>query len=344
MLETKPDQDPRHTPLPVDWALLPGDERVLVAVSGGADSMALLLAAVQGDCRLTVAHINHGLRGEDSDADEAFVAGHCQRLGIPCVTRRVTIPLRDGHVNEAAARAARYGALLELAQAHACRRIATGHTASDLLETVLINWLRGAAVIGLQGIRPVRRLTDEILLVRPLLVATRAQAQDACRRAGWGWRDDASNLDPRFLRNRVRRELLPLLSAIMGPERDLDRLARQTARACTVLRDEHDYLAAVAREQLTALTVRADDALITLDGVRFRALPAPLQRRVLRAAVQRLHGEVNDLSMEAIEAVRAHVLVDGRRKVWQWRRGVSVEWTGAMAGNRIRLWVVSDPG
>ena len=130
----------------------------------------------------------------------------------------------------------------------------------------------------------------------------------------------------------------------LGPGATIDRLALQTARASAVLRADLDYLDETARAELAALTVREEYQMIALDGMRFVNLHVALQRRVLRAAVERLQGDIRDLSFELVEATRRHIVANGRRAVWQWRRGLNVEWTGAMAGNRIRLWLVPNQG
>ncbi|HVF09229.1 MAG TPA: tRNA lysidine(34) synthetase TilS [Abditibacteriaceae bacterium] len=329
--------------LEINWSLLPPRERALLAVSGGVDSMALLLAFAQADRDFIVAHVNHGLRGAESEADAEFVLQHCAGLGFSCHVERVAVPQRNGPAGEEAAREARYECLTRMARTHGCSRVATGHTASDSLETVLINWLRGAAITGLTGIRPVRPLTGDVLLVRPLLNVTRAQTQAYCRGAGWDWHEDSSNRDPRFLRNRVRGELLPLLEDLMpAGDANPERLARQTARAGAVLRADLELLDEVTASQLASLTVRETPRLIALDGLRFQELHLALQRRILRAAVVRLQGDTRDLSFELVETTRRHIADGERRAVWQWRRGLHVEWTGAMAGNRIRLWLVAN--
>ncbi|HEX8237620.1 MAG TPA: tRNA lysidine(34) synthetase TilS [Abditibacteriaceae bacterium] len=328
-----------EAPPPFDWELVPEGERVLVAVSGGADSLALL-RMLHGQRDIVVGHINHGLRGEESEADANFVLQCCAELGLPCVLQHVYVPQRDGTFSEAAARTVRYAALLQMARDHSCSHLATGHTASDNLETILLNFLRGATVEGLGGIKTRTSLGD-ITLVRPLWQATREQVQELLQRAGWTWRDDSSNASTRYARNRVRHELLPLLAQHSGGK-SLDALARQTARASQLWRDDIAWMNTAAREHLAAITVQEQPHLLALDGVAFRDFPVALQRRVLREAARRVQGNVQDIGSEHIEAARRHIVADGRRAVWQWRRGLSVEWTGAMSGNRIRLWLVGE--
>jgi tRNA(Ile)-lysidine synthase len=259
-------------------------------------------------------------------------------LGLQCLVAHPRIELRDGKAGEAAAREARYEALGAMARAAACTRVATAHTSTDQFETTLINWLRGAAVGGLGGMAPQRRLDDGLLLVRPLLGATREATHSACRSAGHEWREDASNESRQYLRNRVRHDLVPLLAQIGG--RPPSVLERQSVRAAAILRDDIDALDSLARRELAALTVARRDRLIALAGAGFVALHPALQRRVLRCAVLELHGDVRDLDAARVETARRHIVAGGRRRVWQWRRGMNVEWTGAMAGNRVRVWVV----
>ena len=191
--------------------MLRGGEAVLVAVSGGADSVALLdvLGALAPELRLTlhVVHVHHGLRPE-ADADAGFVGGLCARLGIPFHLERVAVrrePPWEGL--EAEARRARYGAFREVARRVGAQRVATAHTADDQAETVLMRLLEGAGPRGLAGIAPVRGI-----FIRPLLGARRADIEAHLRARGLAWVEDASNSDPRFLRNRIRHEVLPFLA------------------------------------------------------------------------------------------------------------------------------------
>jgi tRNA(Ile)-lysidine synthase len=224
----------------------PGDG-VAVAVSGGADSLALLhaLRALAGPraWRLAVLTVDHGLR-PGSAADAAFVADHAKALGLP--TRVLTLapgdlePHRDAGP-EGAARAARYGALWPAADELGCSWLATGHTVDDQAETVLLQLLRGAGPDGLAGMA-VR--TGPLL--RPLLGARRTETRAACAAMGLTWREDPTNADDTPLRNRVRTQLLPLLE-------DLRPGATKTlTRTATLAADERDWLAPLVAAALAA--------------------------------------------------------------------------------------------
>ena len=207
--------------------MLQGGETVLTAVSGGADSVALLdvLHSLRSECSLYLhaIHVHHGLRPE-ADADADFVRALCERMGVPLSTERVSVkqePPWDGL--EAEARRARYGAFREVARRIGAQLIATGHTADDQAETVLMRLLEGAGPRGLAGIAPARGM-----LIRPFLGARRADVEAHLRGRGLDWVEDASNRDRRFLRNRIRHEVLPFLAQAVDPS-IVDHLARSAA-------------------------------------------------------------------------------------------------------------------
>jgi len=204
---------------PADWQ----DVTVLAAVSGGADSVALLRAMVvlkqAGEGRLVAAHLNHGLRGEQSDADEVFVVELCRRLAVPChvghaAVDRLAAEAGDGL--EAAARVARYAFLEQTAARLGARYVATAHTADDQAETILHRILRGTGITGLAGIERTRPL-GHATLIRPLLAARRSDVLDYLNTIEQPHRQDASNADLDFTRNRIRHELLPRLAADFNP-------------------------------------------------------------------------------------------------------------------------------
>ena len=200
------------------------DVTVLLAVSGGADSVALLRAMgalkARGPGRLTAAHLNHQLRPEESEADEAFVVDLCRRLGVPCRTHRANVgqlaaASSDGL--ESAARKARYDFLQDTAARLGARYVVTAHTADDQAETILHRIIRGTGIAGLAGMARARPLGPAATLIRPLLGFRRTEIVEYLDDLGQPYCSDSSNDDTRLTRNRVRHELLPQLAARFNP-------------------------------------------------------------------------------------------------------------------------------
>jgi len=219
---------------PAEWR----DVHVVLAVSGGADSVALLRAtraAKQrsgGQGRLFVAHFNHGLRPEAAAADEVWLTELCRSLDVSLeIGRRdvTALAAEQGDGLEAAARAARYGFLRDTAERLGARLVAVAHTADDQVETVLHRLVRGTGMAGLAGMPRVRPLSPTVTLIRPLLSVRRADVLRYLDSIGQGHRTDTSNADPRFTRNRLRRDLLPTLRLEYNTDVDqaLLRLAAQ---------------------------------------------------------------------------------------------------------------------
>jgi len=209
------------------------DVSVLVGVSGGADSVALLVALsklkTRGEGRLHAAHFHHGLRGADADEDARFVQQLARKRNLPCrlghADAEAIADSADGP--EAGARQARYAFLRQTAERVGARYVVTAHTADDQVETVLHRILRGTGIAGLAGIRPIRPLGPAVTVVRPLLQTARAEVIDFLRAVDQPFRQDASNRDDRFLRNRIRHELLPLLRRRYAD--DVDQALRRLA-------------------------------------------------------------------------------------------------------------------
>ena len=194
-------------------------QRVGVAVSGGADSVFLLHALRELGLQLSVIHIEHGIRGAASVADAEFVAQLAATFALPFHIRHADVPAIDGNL-EQAARNVRQAFYAELIAAGAIDRVATGHTRSDQAETVLYRILRGSGLAGLSGILPVTREG----LVRPLLEIDRSEIEAWLREHGIAWREDETNRDRTYARNRLRHEILPLLRDGFNPQ--LDQLSR----------------------------------------------------------------------------------------------------------------------
>jgi len=247
-------------------------EGVLVALSGGADSVALLhfLCGIQNEWELTLGalHLNHMLRGEESERDEAFVRDLCGECGIPLTVERADVKeaaRKAGESLEQCGRRLRYS-FFEREASRTQAKVAVAHTASDNAETVLINLTRGTALRGLAGIPPVR---DRI--IRPLIGCTRDEIESYCLQNSLRWVDDSSNQSDRHTRNRIRRHVIPLLA------QENPSFTEKLTHLCRTLRDDADYLDALAVEAREGIT-RPDGSLASKG---FLALAPALQGRVL---------------------------------------------------------------
>jgi tRNA(Ile)-lysidine synthase len=277
-------------------------ETLVVALSGGADSVALLdaLALLRRPrgFRLVAAHLDHGLRPSAVD-DAAFCSSLCERLGVPLHTGRADVrarAARDGRGLEDAARRERYAFLRRVLRTEAAAALAVAHTRDDQAETLLLRLLRGAGASGLAAMRPRRGR-----LLRPLLAVPREDVLAHLRARSLEWREDPSNADPAHLRNRVRLELLPYLEQRFNPS------ARAVvARAATLLGDEAAHLRDEARAVLAAARARDEDgALVMLRGPLARA-PVPVARAALREALRR-RGGLRRVGMVHVERLLALV-------------------------------------
>ena len=284
--------------------LVSNGQILLVAVSGGQDSVCLLhvLHQLQSEwgIKLHVVHLDHQLRGKESDGDARYVAGLAKRLGIPA-----TIEKRDvsnyhkehGISLEEAAREVRYNFLAEVADAIGADRVAVGHTLDDHVETVLLHLIRGTGTRGLRGLRPVTRwraAEREITVVRPLLEVRRDETGAYCSSHHLRPRQDATNLSLVPLRNRVRLELLPLLQGY-NPQ-----VVEALQRTAHLAGDDIDYLEKEASRLYQRLAVRQGNTIV-LDKKVLLSLPAAMQRNLLRLAIENVGGNLKDIEARHIE-------------------------------------------
>ena len=282
-------------------------ETVLVGVSGGVDSLALLYALhtlrPQLDCQLHVAHLDHGFR-KDSAADAAYVAKQADCLGVPISRDRIDVPqlMQDKKLSaEAAARRARYHFYECVSDRIGATKIALGHHRGDQAETVLMNLLRGAGVSGLKGILPVRAGK----FIRPLLAFSREEIEAFVAQLGLQPRRDATNYQLNSLRNRIRLELIPVLERSYNS--NLQNTLNQTSE---LLRAESDYLEALAYDAFQACRVEfCTPDIVVLDRCLFQEYHLALRRRILRLAVAEVFGEVRDLYFNHFESMLN--LIDG---------------------------------
>ena len=286
---------------------------VVLMVSGGADSTALLLKAVtsklnlddgQGTARIArerlhVLHINHHLRGKASDEDEEFVRNLAQQYGLPCCVEHAYFDDIGGQNLEAAARDVRYKAArryveklsLEYGTPKSAARICTAHNATDRAETFLMNAIKGAGVSGLSSI-PRRRN----IVVRPLLDYTHEELKDFLRTQHQAWREDVSNQDTTYLRNYIRHRILPLARQ---KNSEFEHVMNQT---CDILGDEDAFMQHLAATALRTLIQREDEGLLILDAQRLAASEIAMARRIVRLALCKIYPEIR-LSMSHITAV-----------------------------------------
>jgi tRNA(Ile)-lysidine synthase len=279
----------------------PGD-RVLAACSGGPDSVALVALLLklreQMPLEVIVAHFNHRLRPEAA-ADEAFVRDLARSLVLPLVCGAKDVRREAGRKRlnlEEAARGLRYEFLREAARKRGATRIATGHTMNDQAETVLMRLFRGTGLTGLAGIEPVSGPAG-CPIVRPLLGLKRGDIEAFLRAEGLESRADASNLDRRLLRNRVRLGLLPEIERSYGP-----RVVEHLATLASLAREEDELLDGFVRELADEfITRRAGET--ALDVKTLALLPPALARRVVREFIRELKGDLRAVSFKDIETV-----------------------------------------
>ena len=263
---------------------------ILLAVSGGADSVAMLRLFEENrrsEETLAVAHVNHGLRGEESDQDALFVRELAAWFSLPYFERKIS--QHDWQSDktgsrESAARNLRYDFLLETAERHGLRHIATAHTQNDQVETVLHRILRGTGIAGLSGIPSVRPINEAVSLIRPLIHCSRQEILDYLNRLEQPYRVDLSNTTPEFTRNRIRLELLPLLRDQYNPNID-DALLRLAALASEVQPILDEKMATLREKSVCSITENE----IVLDRVCLLR-ESPFQIGELLAALWKEHG------------------------------------------------------
>jgi len=287
--------------------LIAGGGTIVVGVSGGPDSLCLLHVLTGLRRRLGVAlhvaHLNHRLRGAESDADAEYVSNAARELGLPATIEARDVPAyrrRHRLSLEEAAREVRYAFLAEVARSQGTDTVAVGHTADDRIETVLMHLLRGTGLAGLRGIQPrsARRTAGGtgITVIRPLLETRRMEVEAYCAARGLSPRMDSSNQALDQLRNQVRFRLLP---ALREYNPDIDEALLRTARAADA--DLAYIEEEVSRLWGSAATERPDG--IAIDRAGFAALHPSLRRHLLRSALQRLLGDIRDIEAVHIESV-----------------------------------------
>lgn len=277
------------------YRLIESGDRIVVAVSGGPDSVCLLdiLFFLREDFRteLMVAHFDHGLRPNEDEAETRFVESLATTLSLPFETRKGNLDTGEGSLEERA-RNERYRFLEEVRERYSAQKIALGHQRNDQAETVLMRLLRGSGTGGLSGIPPVR---SSKTVVRPILDLTRFEIESYLRERGIPHRIDSSNLDESFLRNRIRLQLLPYL------ENYQPRVVDTLAQTADILRADHDYLEAVSEKWLETMGLAGKD--VEVDVKALCALHEAVRKRVIRLCLRRAGGDLHGVGQQHVDAV-----------------------------------------
>ncbi|HZK18796.1 MAG TPA: tRNA lysidine(34) synthetase TilS [Clostridia bacterium] len=278
-------------------------DKIIAAVSGGPDSVALLdiLVGLSEYLGITVyvAHLNHMFRGREAEEDAVFVEKLARGYGLEAIIEKRNVPayIRETRLSaQEAARRVRFKFFDEIAKRLGAGRIALGHHADDQAETVLINFLRGAGTSGLKGMLPIR----DDCYIRPLLCLSRRDILGYCKQHGLQYRTDSSNLEPVYARNRIRLQLLPLLKA------DYNRnIVCNLNRLSIICRDEDSFIEGQALQVLERIKTCSGDGVFGLNIGKMLKIPVALQRRIIRIAYHRMNSPANELSFMHVEKILA---------------------------------------
>lgn len=281
--------------------MIQAGDALLIAVSGGPDSMALLHWLVKQreklNLKLRVIHVNHQLRGDAADADQEYVEGMCQQWEVACtsVVMDVEAYAKENRMSkQAAARACRYQAFKQTAERYGLRKVAMAHHADDQVETVLMRMIRGAGLQGLSGIPPYRA-AEGFVIVRPFLELSRKTIEEYCHYYQIEPREDQSNLTDDYTRNYLRHHVTPLL-AQLNPK-----LQMAIGEMSDVLREENDWLEQEAKKYVQQVMELKKRHKITINLSKFRHIPLPLQRRAILLILNCLPETDTDWSKKHID-------------------------------------------
>lgn len=317
--------------------LAPG-EPLLVAVSGGLDSVVLARVLASLSWPGALAHVHHHLRGADADADAAFVEALAGQLGYPFV--RLDAPIGGPGNRQDAARRARYAALAAAAAERGLAAVATAHTATDQAETLLLHLMRGTGAQGLAGMPPTRPLGPGVALVRPLLALGRPALAAAAQAEGWPWREDASNASGAYRRNRLRHRLLPILEDEGGSG-----VAERIAGAAEAVRG---LLVALGEAAPADAFERSGAAEAALPLELLRALPPEARRARLAAALAALGLPRRRADLERLAALvdaqpGRRAALPGAAQVWRERDRLVIA-REEETEEEAESWFVAVPG
>jgi len=291
------------------YRMLERGDRVVAAVSGGPDSVALLKAltiiAGKYDLFLMAAHLNHGLRGEDADREEAFVRTLCRDMGLEFTGKKISMSVlekRRGKSPEDFCREERYAFLTQTAKDCQATKIALGHHLHDQAETVLMNFLRGSGAEGLRGMLPIR----EGVFIRPLLKVARNDILAFLEKEGLTFMTDSSNFQDFYLRNRIRHQLIPLLRDGYNPQ-----VEETLVRTAEIMRLDDEYMELAVRDLLHKWGIFCGKGEKTVPISDFLELHEALRYRLIKALLTDVLSSGKGIGFRHVQAVAA--LAQGRK-------------------------------
>jgi len=283
------------------YGMLKPKDSVVIGVSGGPDSVALLhvlfLIAPRFSLKLGVAHLNHCLRGNDSDKDAQFVEVLAQKHDLPCYTRKKDVrkyQIENKLSLEEAARRVRYTFLNKVANTMKYNKIAVGHHSDDNAELILMNLFRGSGTQGLSGIPPVR----DHKIIRPLIKSNRSEIIDFLRQNKLEYVSDASNTDTKYLRNRVRHDLIPLLKTAYNPK-----ISETLNRLSSIIRSEEEWIDDVVHPYYEKTVLDVQENYIALSVSMLNRFHPALQRRIIRTTIEKIKGDLRRIRFVNINSV-----------------------------------------
>jgi tRNA(Ile)-lysidine synthase len=289
------------------YSMLQKDDRILVGLSGGPDSITLLyvLNTLKKEYKLEIyiAHLDHKFRGEESRKDREFCEGIAKKLKLEIVCEEIDVQKiadEKGISPEEAARLERYDFFRRVARERSIKKLAVGHTKDDQAETVLMRAIRGAGMLGLGGMRPVKYMQG-MSVIRPLIEISRSEVEDFIRLNKLEFRHDSSNDKIVFTRNRIRQELLPYLEKNFNSN-----IKDVLANMAENLRIENEFLEKFSARKFKAVSSRKN-CEISIDLKRFKKQPEAIQKRILRVAICELKGDLRRLTYQHWKEMEALV-------------------------------------
>ena len=305
------------------YRMLESGDRVIVGVSGGPDSMALLyvLNLIKKDYNLAlkVAHLNHGFRGKEAQREAQFVEKMAQKLELPFEVKTFDVPAykRENSLSsQEAARVIRYRFLEDVKERFHASKIALGHNADDQAETMMMWLLRGTGLKGLGGMPPVR----EGVIIRPLIETTREEIEAFLEKNEIPFVMDSSNQKNQYLRNKLRHELFPLLRENYNPQ-----LVKNLVQTASVLRTEDEYLESIAEDALKKVLLSKDGESLAIDNKGLLSLPLAIQFRCLRGALEQIKGDLRRITSTHLYDIIKIVCNDMPNKLLNLPQGIMVE-------------------